>query len=97
MHPKGVDDHEAFDNLPGAGKPLPDRGQLHDPLWWVKQLVEREQLSLLPPSLQLLRTSKSASSTSIRSWRGGGGRAPPIRRPTKAASAAPSGHCLWPE
>src|SRR5262245_46398466 len=45
----------AFDNLPGAGKPLPDRGQLHDPLWWVKQLVEREQLSLLPPSLELLR------------------------------------------
>jgi hypothetical protein len=45
----------AFDNLPGAGKPLPDRGQLHDPLWWVKQLAEREQLSLLPPSLELLR------------------------------------------
>ena len=40
----------AFDNLPGAGKPLPDRGQLHDPLSaWVKQLAEREQLSLLPP------------------------------------------------
>jgi hypothetical protein len=45
----------AFDNLPGAGKPLLDRGQLHDPLWWVKQLAEREQLSQLPPSLELLR------------------------------------------
>lgn len=45
----------AFDNLPGAGKPLPDRGQANDPLWWVKQLAEREQLSLLPPSLELLR------------------------------------------
>ena len=45
----------AFDNLPGAGKPLPDRGQAHDPLWWVKQLVEREQISMLPPSLELLR------------------------------------------
>lgn len=45
----------AFDNLPGAGKPLPDRGQAHDPMWWVKQLVEREQLSLLPPSLELAR------------------------------------------
>ena len=27
----------AFDNLPGAGKPLPDLGQEYDPLWWVKQ------------------------------------------------------------
>jgi hypothetical protein len=29
----------AFDNLPGAGKPLPNLGQEHDPLWGVKQLV----------------------------------------------------------
>jgi hypothetical protein len=45
----------AFDNLPGAGKPLPDRGQAYDPLWWVKQLAEREQVSLMPPSLELMR------------------------------------------
>ena len=45
----------AFDNLRGAGKPLPDRGQDHDPLWWVKQLAEREQVSLMPPSLELMR------------------------------------------
>jgi hypothetical protein len=45
----------AFDNLPGAGKPLPNLGQEHDPLWWVKQLVQREQISTLPPSLELLR------------------------------------------
>jgi len=45
----------AFDNLPGAGKPLPDRGQTYDPLWWVKQLAEREQVSLMPPSLELMR------------------------------------------
>ena len=45
----------AFDNLPGAGKPLPNLGQEYDPLWWVKQLTQREQLSLLPPSLELLR------------------------------------------
>jgi DnaJ homologue, subfamily C, member 28, conserved domain len=42
----------AFDNLPGAGKPLPN---LDDPDWWVKQLVQREQISILPPSLELLR------------------------------------------
>jgi hypothetical protein len=45
----------AFDNLPGAGKPLPNIDQEYDPMWWVKQLAEREQLSILPPSLELLR------------------------------------------
>jgi hypothetical protein len=45
----------AFDNLPGAGKPLPNLGQEYDPLWWVKQFVQREQVSILPPSLELLR------------------------------------------
>jgi len=44
----------AFDNLPGAGKPLPNLDQVHDPLWWVRQLVQREQISMLPPSLELL-------------------------------------------
>lgn len=43
-----------FDNLPGAGKPIKDLGTQHDPDWWLKQLIEREQVSgVLPPSLQL--------------------------------------------
>jgi hypothetical protein len=45
----------AFDNLPGAGKPLPGLGEEYDPDWWVKQFVKREQISVLPPSLELLR------------------------------------------
>ena len=45
----------AFDNLPGAGKPLPNLGEEYDPDWWVKQFVQREQVSILPPSLELLR------------------------------------------
>jgi Domain of unknown function (DUF1992) len=45
----------AFDNLPGAGKPLPNLDQAYDPFCWVKQLVRREQVSMLPPSLELLR------------------------------------------
>src|SRR6476660_4058855 len=43
----------AFDNLPGAGKPLPDSDQPFDPDWWVKQLVKREQIEgvdVLPAS-----------------------------------------------
>ena len=42
-----------FDDLPGLGKPIRDLGAEHDPDWWVKRLVEREQLHLVPPSLAL--------------------------------------------
>jgi DnaJ-like protein len=38
----------AFDNLPGAGKPLPDLEGGYDPDWWVKKLVQREKVSVLP-------------------------------------------------
>ena len=42
-----------FDDLPGAGKPIEDLGTEHDPDWWLKRMVKREQVSVLPPSLQL--------------------------------------------
>jgi len=43
-----------FDDLPGAGKPIKDLGGQHDPDWWLKKLVEREQITgVLPPSLAL--------------------------------------------
>ncbi|UUW90269.1 DnaJ family domain-containing protein [Pimelobacter simplex] len=42
-----------FDDLPGAGKPLEGLGETHDPDWWVKRLVERERITVLPPALQL--------------------------------------------
>lgn len=35
----------AFDDLPGAGKPLTGLGTEHDPDWWLKKLVEREQVT----------------------------------------------------
>jgi hypothetical protein len=44
-----------FDNLPGAGKPIPGIDHPDDELWWVKQYLRREQLSYLPPSLALRR------------------------------------------
>ena len=44
-----------FDNLPGAGKPIPDLGKTHDELWWVKRLLKREGLSLVPETLELRR------------------------------------------
>ena len=43
----------AFDNLPGAGKPIPGINR-EDPNWWVKGLLEREELPApLPPALAL--------------------------------------------
>ena len=42
-----------FDNLPGAGKPLPGIDDPPDELWWVKQFLKREQLSFTPPTLAL--------------------------------------------
>lgn len=44
-----------FDDLPGYGKPIPDLGESHDPDWWVRRLVERERLAVLPPALQVRR------------------------------------------
>ena len=44
-----------FDDLPGKGKPLNLRAG-YDPNWWVKQFVDREGVSLLPPSLEIRRT-----------------------------------------
>ncbi len=41
-----------FDDLPGAGKPLRDVED-RDPDWWIKRLIERERISVLPPALAL--------------------------------------------
>jgi hypothetical protein len=45
-----------FDNLPGAGRPLSSINGREDENWWVKGLLEREQLPMpLPTSLALRR------------------------------------------
>ncbi|MEW2382200.1 DUF1992 domain-containing protein [Micromonospora sp. NPDC047707] len=47
-----------FDNLPGAGRPIPGRDQPYDESWWIKSFLEREALPtdlLLPTPLQLRR------------------------------------------
>lgn len=43
-----------FDNLPGAGKPLQLPAE-HDPDWWLKKLIEREQITGVLPDALLLR------------------------------------------
>ena len=42
-----------FDNLPGSGAPLRDLDKPHNPDWWVRDKLRRENLSYLPPSLAL--------------------------------------------
>jgi hypothetical protein len=45
-----------FDNLKYAGKPIPGLGNGYDPDWWLKGLIQRENLSGLGPKAILLRT-----------------------------------------
>lgn len=33
----------AFDNLPGAGKPIPDLGEQLEPGWWAARIARRER------------------------------------------------------
>lgn len=42
-----------FDRLEGKGKPIPGIEAPYDPLWWVKKLMEREKISVLPPALEV--------------------------------------------
>jgi hypothetical protein len=52
---KAAEARGEFDDLPGKGKPLVGLDDARDPLWWAKQLVRREGLSLLPPALEIQR------------------------------------------
>jgi hypothetical protein len=49
-----------FDNLPGAGKPLTNLHQTYDPDWWIRQKIERENITGLGPPALTLRTENAA-------------------------------------
>ncbi|MEU4603544.1 DUF1992 domain-containing protein [Kribbella sp. NPDC023972] len=60
-----------FDDLPGAGKPLTKLAEPHDPDWWVKDFIRREQIetdALLPPAV-LLRKEKQQVYEKVRGMR----------------------------
>jgi hypothetical protein len=42
-----------FDRLPGFGQPMADIDEPYDPMWWLKQKIRRENLSVMPPALQI--------------------------------------------
>jgi len=52
MHIRKAIERGEFENLPGSGKPL-DLPDHHDPDWWLKNLMKREKIVMLPPSIQL--------------------------------------------
>lgn len=53
-----------FDNLAGAGKPIPDIDRPHDPDWWLKRLIERERITgVLPPALALRKEDAEMDAT----------------------------------
>ncbi|MEV0379244.1 DUF1992 domain-containing protein [Nonomuraea sp. NPDC050643] len=50
-----------FDDLPGKGKPLPGLDRHLDEMWWIKQKIESEGLSMpLPPTLALRKEAERA-------------------------------------
>lgn len=55
-----------FDDLPGAGRPIPDLDEPHDELWWVKGKLRREQLSWLPPTMALRKEAEDALEAATR-------------------------------
>jgi hypothetical protein len=48
-----------FDNLPGSGKPLRNLQQAYDPNWWIRQKIERENITGLGPPALTLRTENA--------------------------------------
>jgi hypothetical protein len=56
----------AFDNLPGAGKPIPDLDKPHDELWWIKRKLRDEQLATLPPTIALRKEAEEALGAAAR-------------------------------
>jgi Domain of unknown function (DUF1992) len=49
-----------FDNLPGAGKPIPELDKPHDELWWVREKLRREDFAYLPPTIALRKEAEEA-------------------------------------
>ncbi|WP_328871042.1 DUF1992 domain-containing protein [Streptomyces sp. NBC_00287] len=56
-----------FSHLPGAGRPLPPgTDTTYDELWWVRQKMAREGLSVLPPTLALRKEAEDALEAALK-------------------------------
>ena len=55
---RAAEERGAFDNLAGAGKPIPGLMDPDDHMWWLRRFFDREKVpteAMLPPSLALRR------------------------------------------
>ncbi|GAB2578038.1 DUF1992 domain-containing protein [Streptomyces capparidis] len=50
----------AFDDLPGAGRPLPSLNEPYDELWWLRRKMRQEGVTCLPPALALRKEAEDA-------------------------------------
>lgn len=50
---RAAEERGLFEQLPGAGKPQAKLAEVEDPLWWAKQLLKREDVSILPPAMEM--------------------------------------------
>jgi hypothetical protein len=57
---RDAQDRGEFDNLPGTGQPIADLDGNHDEMWWIRQKLQREEISYLPPSLALRKDRDDA-------------------------------------
>jgi hypothetical protein len=55
-----------FDDLPGTGKPIADLNRPYDEMWWLRQKMQRENLSYLPPTLALRKEAEEALAAASR-------------------------------
>jgi hypothetical protein len=54
-----------FDNLPGAGQPIRGLDDPYDEMWWVKQKLRRENVSILPATLALRKEAEEARGAAL--------------------------------
>lgn len=54
-----------FDDLPGAGKPIPDIDRPRDDLWWVRRKTEEEGVAPLPPALRVRKEAEEARAAAV--------------------------------
>lgn len=55
-----------FDDLPGAGEPIPDLDKPYDANWWVKRKLRREGLTYMTPSVALRKEAHDALAAAAR-------------------------------
>jgi hypothetical protein len=54
-----------FDELPGAGQPIPNLDRPFDELWWVKDKLRREGLTYMSPSVALRKEAHEAREAAL--------------------------------